>query len=83
MKKGGSFSPQKMLLSGFDIGVQFTLTQFSEQSLKTFREKWDKDYPTIADSWERNWQEIIPFLAFPASIRKAIYTTNAIEVANR
>jgi len=55
----------------------------ARESLKTFREKWDKDYPTIADSWERNWQEIIPFLAFPASIRKAIYTTNAIEAANR
>jgi putative transposase len=55
----------------------------ARESLKTFREKWGKNYPPIADSWERNWQEIIPFLAFPESIRKAIYTTNAIEAANR
>ena len=38
---------------------------------------------TFRNKWERNWQEIIPFLAFPEGIRKAIYTTNAIEAANR
>jgi putative transposase len=55
----------------------------AKEALMTFRSKWDNFYPTIADSWERNWQEIIPFLAFPEGIRKAIYTTNAIEAANR
>lgn len=53
------------------------------ENLRTFREKWDKQYPTIADMWERNWQGIIPFLDFPEYIRRAIYTTNAIEAANR
>ncbi|WP_084756105.1 transposase [Candidatus Paracaedibacter symbiosus] len=43
----------------------------------------NKIYPTIAAIWERNWQEIIPFLDFPDYIRKATYTTNAIGVANR
>ena len=38
---------------------------------------------TIGDSWQRNWAEIIPFIAYPKFIRKAIYTTNAIESANR
>ena len=52
-------------------------------NLQAFRDKWDKHYPTIADMWERNWQGIIPFLEFPAFIRRAIYTTNAIEAANR
>ena len=44
---------------------------------------WHDIYPTIADSWKRNWQGIIPFLAYPGYIRKAIYTTNAVEAANR
>jgi hypothetical protein len=30
--------------------------------------------------WSRNWQGIIPFLSFLDYIRKAVYTTNAIEV---
>jgi putative transposase len=37
----------------------------------------------IAKSWERNWQQITPFLHYPKPIRKAIYTTNVIEASNR
>jgi len=36
----------------------------------------------ISDVWSRNWEGIIPFLAYPDYIRKAIYTTNAIESTN-
>lgn len=57
--------------------------QTAELALTSFKEKWDNKYPTIADSWARNWQQIIPFLAFPDYIRKAIYTTNTIESINR
>jgi len=53
------------------------------ESLAAFREKWDATYPTIADAWERHWQGLIPFLSYPDYIRKAIYTTNAIESLNR
>lgn len=55
----------------------------AEAALFAFKQKWDDKYPTIADSWARNWQGIIPFLSFPDYIRKAIYTTNAIEAINR
>ena len=54
----------------------------AEQYLVEFAEKWDKQYPTISKSWMNHWQRIIPFFAFPAEIRKAIYTTNAIESVN-
>jgi len=37
----------------------------------------------ISISWRRNWSKIAPFLAYPDFIRKAIYTTNAIESVNR
>ena len=40
---------------------------------------WGQKYPAIAQSWRRNWQQVIPFFAFPAAVRKIIYTTNAIE----
>ena len=51
--------------------------------LETFKEKWDDKYPTISAIWERNWAGITPCLAFPKHIKKAIYTTNAIEAVNR
>lgn len=54
----------------------------AEQQLVAFAEKWDQQYPTISRSWLNHWQRIIPFFAFPAEIRKAIYTTNAIESLN-
>jgi putative transposase len=40
---------------------------------------WGRKYPAIAQSWRRNWEAVIPFFAFPADVRKIIYTTNAIE----
>ena len=51
--------------------------------LKQFGSKWDNKYPVISDIWQRNWSGIIPFFAFPAEIRKVIYTTNVIESINR
>jgi putative transposase len=40
---------------------------------------WGKKYPMIAESWRRNWEQIIPFYSFAPEVRKIIYTTNAIE----
>ena len=55
----------------------------AELALEEFAEQWDERYPTISASWRRHWNEIIPFFAFPPDIRRAIYTTNAIESLNR
>jgi putative transposase len=43
---------------------------------------WGQRYPAIAQSWRRNWQHVVPFFAFPESVRRMIYTTNAIEALN-
>lgn len=55
----------------------------AELALDSFGEKWNGKYPTISESWRRNWQGIVPFLAYPDYIRKAIYTTNVIESIQR
>jgi putative transposase len=52
-------------------------------ALAAFDETWKDRYPMIANSWQAAWQRVVPFLAFPPEIRKAIYTTNAIEAINR
>ena len=44
--------------------------------------QWGKKYPTIAASWRRAWEQVIPFFAYPADVRRIIYTTNAIESLN-
>jgi putative transposase len=43
---------------------------------------WGRKYPAIAQSWRRNWPQVIPFFAFPDDVRRIIYTTNAIESLN-
>jgi putative transposase len=55
----------------------------AELRLEEFAEKWDSRYPTISPMWRRNWERIVPFLAYPDEIRRVIYTTNAIESLNR
>lgn len=55
----------------------------AEIALDAFGQKWDAKYPTISRMWRQNWERIIPFLEYPEDIRRAIYTTNAIESLNR
>ena len=48
-----------------------------------FAEKWDHRYPMISASWLEHWEQITPFLAYPADVRRVIYTTNSIEALHR
>ena len=54
----------------------------AEQELKNFAQKWDEKYPTISKQWRLKWEHIVSMFEFPRPIRKAIYTTNAIESIN-
>jgi transposase-like protein len=54
----------------------------AEQALEEFAQAWNAKYPTIAKQWRAKWTDIITFFDFPHPIRKAIYTTNAIESVN-
>lgn len=54
----------------------------AEQALAKFAEVWGAKYPTIVKQWRLKWQDIITLFDFPPPIRKAIYTTNAIESIN-
>jgi putative transposase len=56
--------------------------QEAEMELEEFAKKWDGKFPTISQTWRRNWTRVIPFFAHPPEVRKVIYTTNAIESLN-
>ena len=51
----------------------------AEQELANFTQKWGGKYKSVVRLWKENWEHVIPFLAYPAEIRKVIYTTNAVE----
>ena len=50
--------------------------------LERFSGIWDAQYPQIAKSWHKHWHNLNTLFNYPEDIRKAIYTTNAIESLN-
>jgi putative transposase len=52
------------------------------QALATFATTWDIKYPQISRSWTAHWDNLRTIFDYPPEIRKAIYTTNAIESLN-
>lgn len=51
-------------------------------ALDQFSERWDGKYPQISRSWRTHWNNLNTLFNYPKDIRKAIYTTNAIESLN-
>jgi len=51
------------------------------EELERVKEKWPRYQPYLK-SWEEKWSELTPFFSYPEPIRKAMYTTNAIESLN-
>jgi putative transposase len=50
--------------------------------LDNFCLRWDDKYPQISRSWRAHWSNLNTLFKYPQDIRKAIYTTNAIESLN-
>ena len=51
-------------------------------ALDTFELEHGERYPGIVRLWRDSWERFTPFLAYPAIIRKIVYTTNMVESVN-
>ncbi|EIA1323986.1 IS256 family transposase [Vibrio vulnificus] len=51
-------------------------------ALEHFSDKWDAKHPQISRSWTAHWDNLNTLFNYPQDIRRAIYTTNAIESLN-
>lgn len=78
-----SYKDIKALMA--DLKLVYTAVTEDEalNNLIRFKEKWSKSYPSCVKAWEDNWDILSTFFAYPAEIRKIIYTTNIIEGLNR
>ena len=78
-----SYKDIKALMA--DLKLVYTAVTEDEalNNLIRFKEKWSKSYPSCVKTWEDNWDILSTFFAYPAEIRKIIYTTNIIEGLNR
>ena len=52
------------------------------EALERGTKKWSEKYPNSMKSWHQNWDAIVPIFKFSTTVRKVIYTTNAIESLN-
>jgi len=50
--------------------------------LDKFSDRWDEKYPQVSRSWRSHWHNLNTLFSYPEDIRRAIYTTNAIESLN-
>jgi transposase-like protein len=78
-----SWKDRKAVAAALRPIYEAATADLAADQLDRFEEQWGAKYPSIAPAWRRAWGEVIPFFAFPLSVRKVIYTTNAIESLNR
>lgn len=78
-----SWKERQELAGGLRPIYQAATLAAAEEALDDFEAgPWGGKFPAIVRSWRRNWEQVIPFFAFSAPIRRMIYTTNAIESLN-
>ena len=78
-----SYKDIKSLMADLKKVYQAINEDETMNALLEFKEKWQKTYPSCVKSWEDNWDILSTFFAYPAEIRRIIYTTNIIEGLNR
>jgi putative transposase len=77
-----NWKDRKLVARDLKMIYRAATVEEAERELADFADRWNGKYPTIGALWQRNWERVIPFFAFPAEIRKIIYTTNAVESLN-
>jgi len=55
----------------------------AELALDELASKWKAKYPIVIQSWQNNWEKLTTYFQYTQSIRRLIYTTNAVEGYHR
>ena len=77
-----SWKDYKAVTAGLKAIYQASTEENALIALNIFCDQWNHQYPKIGESWRANWENIRTIFSYPAEIRHAIYTTNAIESLN-
>ncbi|EBE9900693.1 IS256 family transposase [Salmonella enterica] len=77
-----SWKDYKAVTSGLKTVYQAPTEEAALMALDAFAKVWDDKYPQISKSWRTHWENLNTLFSYPPDIRRAIYTTNAIESLN-
>lgn len=77
-----SYKDRKKIAAALRAIYTAPTVEAAADALDTFELEWGDRYTGIVALWRSSWERFTPFLAYPAVIRKIVYTTNMIESVN-
>jgi transposase-like protein len=77
-----SYKDLKKVCAGLKAVYSANSEDAGREALEDFGKIWNEKYPMIYKSWEHHWDDLSEFFKYPPEIRRAIYTTNAVESLN-
>jgi transposase-like protein len=78
-----TWTDRKAFMLDLKTVYQAATRESAEANLRQLGEKWGAKYAVAIRSWENNWEDLATFFAYPAEIRRLIYTTNSVEGYHR
>ena len=77
------WADRKALASALDAIYQAEDAAAASAALNDFAAgPWGQKYPAVVQMWRRDWEQVIPFFAFPEAVRRIIYARKAVESLN-
>src|SRR5690606_14187159 len=74
---------QKAFMTDLQPVYRATTKEAAEIALAELDAKWGKQYPVVIKSWQTKWDNLSVYFKYPDYVRKATYTTNAVEAVHR
>lgn len=78
-----TWTDRKNFMADLRLVYQAATREAAEAQLRQLNEKWGDKYAIAIRSWQNNWEDLTTFFAYPAEIRRLIYTTNSVEAYHR
>lgn len=78
-----SYNDRRAVAAGLKPIYTAATLEAAEEAMLAFADSpMGRKYPSAVKTWTDAWERFIPFLEFPAEVRRVIYTTNSIESVN-
>ena len=78
-----TYSDLREVMKDLKAVYQAPTEQKGQESLEQAREKWNKKYPAIFKSWDKNWDRLSNIYKYSPQLKRIMYTTNPIESYHR
>ncbi|HUH36395.1 MAG TPA: IS256 family transposase [Spongiibacteraceae bacterium] len=74
---------QKAFMGDLKAVYRAATLNAAELALDELETKWGDKYPMVIKSWRDKWPTLSSYFKYPDYVRRAIYTTNAVEAVHR